>query len=384
MLHKSDLREVVYEDLESLLLNCVPESHTLDFKRDFPFDRDGRLSLAADVVAFANTRGGDLVIGAEEAEGVITRFVPVTFDDRDAALRSLQSAMVDLIEPKIPGLHLAAVASPEGGHVVIVRTPPSFQAPHRVKKTGVFYTRTSTGIDPMDITTLRSTFLQNATAIESAKAFRENRLASVRDTPIRARMSPYALGVLHVVPVASILGNVSLGIDDLYEVARLMPPPDGLQFGARVNFDGVMSAYDSPDETFSYTQLFRNGALESVMPLQGDEHDVVWVERLLNALVHDGHHIKLTESLVRLGLDGPTFVMLSFIGIGGALLELPGRASSYMMGGPATVPKRYTNLMVPELLVESFASASTDIYPPLFDFVWNAAGRRSGPRSPGG
>jgi len=380
MLQKADIREVTYDDLIALRDNQVPESHTLDFKRDFPFDREGRLNLAADVVAFANTRGGDLILGADEHEGVIARFVPIHLDNRDEALRTLQSAMVDLIEPKVPGIHFEAVAAPEGGYIVVVRTPPSFQSPHRVRKTGAFYTRTSTGNDPMDITTLRNAFVQSATAIEKAKVFRENRLASVRDTPIRARMRPYALGVLHVVPVASLLGNVSLGIDDLYEVARLVPPPDGLQFGARVNFDGVMSAYDSPDETFAYTQLFRNGALESAMPLQGDAHDVVWVERFLNALVHDGHHSKLAESLVRLGLDGPTFVMLSFVDIGGALLELPGRAASHMMGGPATVPKRYTNLTVPELLVESFAAAPTDIYPPLFDFVWNAAGRRRASR----
>jgi hypothetical protein len=82
MLNKADLREVTFADLQALQENQIPESHTLDYKRDFPFDKDGRLSLAADVVAFANTRGGDLILGIEEQGGFVSRFAPVQFDDR--------------------------------------------------------------------------------------------------------------------------------------------------------------------------------------------------------------------------------------------------------------------------------------------------------------
>ncbi|VVG73172.1 hypothetical protein PAP18089_04175 [Pandoraea apista] len=380
MLQASDIRDVTYHDLVALKENQVPESHTLDYKREFPVDRDARVSFACDVVAFANSRGGDLIFGVEEVKGVVFGFKPIDLVDRDASLLSLQSALTDLIEPKIPGVRFHAVALPEGGYAVICRTPPSFQAPHRVRKTGVFYTRTSTGIDPMDITTLRSAFLQSAAATEWAREFRAKRLLEVREMPPRAPFKGVALGVLHVLPTASILGGVSFGTDALYSVAQTMNPPINFQFGPRVNFDGVMSACDSLDETYAYSQLFRDGSIESVMPIQADGQDVAWVDRFKAALTDDGHHEQLKTALSKLGLDGSAFVMLSFIDIGGAELENPRQFSAHIHGRPASVPEKYTSLLVPELYVESFTTSSADIYGPLFDLVWNAAGRRSGPR----
>lgn len=101
MLNKADLREVTFADLQCLKDNQIPESHTLDYKRDFPFDKEARLSLAADVVAFANTRGGDLIFGADELGGCISDFKAVELADRDGALLALQSTLTDLIEPKV-------------------------------------------------------------------------------------------------------------------------------------------------------------------------------------------------------------------------------------------------------------------------------------------
>ncbi len=378
MLPKADIREVTYDDLLSLKENQVPESHTLDFKRDFPLDRDARVSLASDVAAFANSRGGDLVIGVVEAKGIIEEFKPIVLDDRDGALLSLQSALTDLIEPKVSGVHLYGVPMPQGGYVVICRTPPSFHAPHRVKKGGVFYTRTSTGIDPMDITMLRGAFLQSATAIERARAFRQQRLDEVRLAPMRGPLRAGTLAVLHVLPVASLVGGVSIDIESIQNVARNTSPPHANEFGPRINFDGVMSAYDMPGETFSYTQFFRNGSIESVMPVQTGATDVAWISVFRDDLRNDHHH-QLTRALTSLGLDGPAFVMLSFVDIGGIALEDERYASRRFSGMPASVPLRYRNLLVPELFVESFVSTGPDIYPPLFDFVWNAAGLQGSP-----
>ncbi|WP_028228970.1 AlbA family DNA-binding domain-containing protein [Paraburkholderia ferrariae] len=380
MLHKADLRDVTFADLQALKDNQVPESHTLDFKRDFPAERDARASLAADVVAFANTRGGDLVLGADEQGGVIAQFVPVKLDDKDEALRSLQSALTDLIEPKIPGVQLVAVDVPDGGYIVIVRTPPSFQAPHRVRKSGIFYSRTSTGIDPMDITTLRSAFLRSETAIEKVRVFRSDRTANLRMLPLPAPLRPGAIGVLHVVPLASVLGSLNFDVHTLDSVARTLRPllPVG-GWGSRINLDGAMSVSStSGEETFSYTQLFRNGAIESVMPIQNAVGALAWPDAVLQGVTAD-HHEALKSAHAKLGIDGPVFVMLSFVDIGGAPLEMGNTYAAVTMGGPAIVPNYHANLLLPELFVESFASSTAEIYHPLFDMVWNAAGRAARP-----
>jgi hypothetical protein len=376
MLNKADIRDVTLADLQALQANQVPESHTLDYKRDFPFDRDGRLSLAADVVAFANTRGGDLILGINEHEGIVQSFAPITIADRDDALQGLQSALTDLVEPKVPGVHLHAVQV-DGGYLVIVRVPASFQAPHRVRKTGVFYTRTSTGIDPMDITTLRSSFLQNATAGDRARAFREQRIVGVRARPLPAPLPNCALAVLHVLPLASLLGTASFGVPTLYPIVQNMRPPLADGWGPRVNLDGVMSSCGR-DELVSYTQVFRDGAIESVMPVQSSYADVAWIGGFEDSLV-EGHHGQITAALSKLGLDGAAFVMLSFVGIGGQKLESQGNTMAAVTGRLATVPEYYNDLLLPELFVESITSTKPDIYGPLFDLVWNAAGRQSRP-----
>jgi len=379
MLNKADLREVTFADLQALKDNQVPESHTLDFKRDFPFDREGRLSLAADVVAFANTRGGDLVLGADEEDGFISSFAPVQLPDRDEALRSLQSALVDLIEPKVPGVHIEAVPAPDGGYIVIVRTPPSFQAPHRVRKTGVFYTRTSTGIDPMDITTLRSAFLRSETAAEKVRAFRSERIAGLRDRPLPAPLREGTIGILHVVPLASVLGAPNFDIASLDAIARtLRPLRPASGWGARTNLDGAMSVSALNGRTLSYTQLFRDGSIESVMPVVYEHSPVAWVGGMEEELV-DGHHQAIIDALTKFGLDGPAFVMMSFTDIGGVPLEAEGTSLSAALDGVAKVDVYYKNLMLPELFVESFVSSTADIYGPLFDMVWNAAGRHRRP-----
>ncbi|QGZ54290.1 AlbA family DNA-binding domain-containing protein [Paraburkholderia acidiphila] len=379
MLSKADLRDVTFADIQALKDNQIPESHTLDFKRDFPFEKDARVSLAADVVAFANTRGGDLILGADEQGGVISEFKPIKLEDKDEALRTLQSALTDLIEPKVPGVHLGTVDVPDGGHIVIVRTPPSFQAPHRVRKGGAFYSRTSTGIDPMDITTLRSAFLQSATANEKVRVFREERITGLRHRPLSAPLRKGAVGVLHIIPMASILGTLNFAIGNLHDVAQyLRPPLASGGWSSRINLDGAMSI-SAVDETFSYTQLFRNGSIETVMPVQANHSPVAWVGAFEDALVKEFHHQVLIEAHTKLGVDGPAFVMLSFVDIGGAPLDTGNTVMAAIHGGPAVVPAYHANLYLPEIFVESFVATSSDIYGPLFDMVWNAAGRAGRP-----
>ena len=71
--------------------------------------------------------------------------------------------------------------------------------------------------------------------------------------------------------------------------------------------------------------------------------------------------------------------MLSFTHIGGVPLEGKGARTAAISGRIATVSDYYQNLLLPELVVESFVASSTDIYGPLFEMVWNAARRTTRP-----
>src|SRR2546427_9299836 len=95
---------VKFEDLQRLVANAVPEADQLDFKRDLYVKGE---EFAADVIAFANTSGGAIIVGVEEKEGVAAALAPVELSD-ETNLRMQQwlaSYTTPHIDPKIRAVH---------------------------------------------------------------------------------------------------------------------------------------------------------------------------------------------------------------------------------------------------------------------------------------
>jgi len=94
--------------------------------------------LAASLVAFANTDGGQLVLGvSEEREfrGVV---------DADRVTRDVDNVAVNNCEPPITVIQETLRPETEGGTVVVVNVPKGDMRPYRTNR-GVFYIRTSSG-----------------------------------------------------------------------------------------------------------------------------------------------------------------------------------------------------------------------------------------------
>src|SRR3954471_2080728 len=67
------LDELSFTTIEALVAAGLREGRTLDFKRDPVGGRDeDKREFLADVSAFANTAGGDLLFGVEESGGEAT------------------------------------------------------------------------------------------------------------------------------------------------------------------------------------------------------------------------------------------------------------------------------------------------------------------------
>lgn len=128
-----DLSTTIEDDIRALVAARTAEGTYLEFKRDLPHpDAGGRHEFLADVSAFANSGGGDLVYGIDEdGEGRATAFVAQA-GNADDEVRRLQDVLLNGIEPRVPGLQVQAVVV-AGGFVVIVRAPQSWAGPHRVK-----------------------------------------------------------------------------------------------------------------------------------------------------------------------------------------------------------------------------------------------------------
>ena len=100
MIPRARLDAVTEADLQALIDHEVRESRTLDYKRDWPTERDARVEIAKDVCAFANSLGGDLVFGIREEGGAAAGIVPLRLSNLDADLLTLTNALHDLLESR--------------------------------------------------------------------------------------------------------------------------------------------------------------------------------------------------------------------------------------------------------------------------------------------
>jgi ATP-dependent DNA helicase RecG len=93
--------------------------------------------LAASLVAFANTDGGDLIFGVSEQREV------VGVEDADRVARDVDNVAANNCEPPVTVLQ-ETVRSEDGRTALVVRIAKGDMRPYRTSR-GVFYVRTSSG-----------------------------------------------------------------------------------------------------------------------------------------------------------------------------------------------------------------------------------------------
>jgi hypothetical protein len=128
------LERLTADDIERAVQRGVlREDEDLDFKRRLPVNTEGaKAEFAKDVAAFANARGGLLLVGVGETEGVADKVELVDLDDDFQA--RLYGAAANWIAPGAEfGIHFAAtIADPKRGYYLIT-IPRSPSAPHAVR-----------------------------------------------------------------------------------------------------------------------------------------------------------------------------------------------------------------------------------------------------------
>lgn len=122
-----------------------PESLTVEFKETLP-GRDGRTDnwlnggnveqyardkLFKEVVAFANTSGGHLVLGIKETKDAPPAAATLTLVPRCVDLAERLGRAAQAIDPPIPLLLVCGIPVQGDAGVVVFRVPASRAAPHR-------------------------------------------------------------------------------------------------------------------------------------------------------------------------------------------------------------------------------------------------------------
>lgn len=225
----------------------------------------------------------------------------------------------------------------------------------------------------MDVSELRSAFTLADSVTERVRQFRNERIARVRGnkTPV-----PLVAGasrtILHCIPLESFSRSIQYDVVKYSRQSAKFPPIiKGSGWSSRINLDGFVVFSPFENGSISYSQLFRNGTIEAV--------ETYWLNLSRGGGSRAIPHVLLEQEMLEylgrlfdiqkeLGVDPPIAVALSLTETMG--LEMACDVYSFDRGSPITED----NLVLPEVVVESFDENPVMILRPLFDLIWNACG----------
>jgi hypothetical protein len=178
--------------------------------------------------------------------------------------------------------------------------------------------------------------------------------------------------VLHVIPLT--ITDVQAAVD-LATLANgqqeHLRPLRGNGWNTRVNFDGAVAFNPGRqgEPPWSYTQVFRNGAIEGVdaYTLRTDASGAKIPSTSLEAALIGAFEMYL--ALMRdLDISAPFVVATSYLGVRGFEMAVNPR---YFESGYAI---DRDDLLVPETLVEDLEQPADRLLKPQLDALWNAVG----------
>jgi hypothetical protein len=364
---RKPLPQITEADLVYLIDNEIAEGPTIDYKRDMPLDnRDTKAEFLADITSFANGAGGDLIIGITEDKGVPTAITGIEVPDADALGLRIENMCRDNVEPRLPTLQTHFVPLASGRHVLILRVGRSWNGPHRNKLDRHFYSRNSRGKYPLDVGELRNAFTLGEVASERIRNFRADRLAGIvaGRTPVPIKTG--ATIILHLAPIEGFAGDKRLNVDDgTLQLDRFRPLGPSMGYNYRLNLDGHLSFHGSEEKpTVAYTQVFRNGAIESVFIFApSNDTKILWPR--YETFIADGCS-KFIPRLAELGFDGPVVAMVSIVNAKDYSLS-----DSHDDFDARALP--HNEIITPDVIVAPGADINQALAP-AFGIVWNSFG----------
>lgn len=373
----SNLLNTTQEHLEQLVADRIREGPHIEFKRELPtaWGGDAKHEFLSDATAFANAGGGDLIFGIEDdGQAQALALVPQELANPDQEIRRLQDFLLNLAEPRMPGIQVHAVTVTAGGingHAVIVRIPQSWAGPHRVKTNQHFFVRDGLRKRQLDIPEIRSLFLRSENQAQKVRDFRTERVAKIISGDAPHRLVDGPVLIAHLVPTQAALGLVQ--IDPIpYTHQHRLPYIGGTSGMARLNLDGALVVRNETPQgqTHGYSQLFRNGFFESVYVLTSRDNGLA----LLPSVSYEQYLISLLDGfrgeINRLDLDIECAVMLSLTRADEVRL---GVRNDWDIFEPHQTRFDRKTLILPDVIAPAEAG-SEQALKPAFDLVWQAAG----------
>ena len=361
--------EINYGDLLSMV-NAVPEGRTIEYKSELPHEGESKkIPFLAEISAFANTIGGDLIFGIEEKNGIAVNVPGIKVDNLDKEILRLESSIQNGIEPRISDIVIKSIKLPSGNYVLIIRVGRSWNAPHRVsyKDHAKVYGRNSAGKYPLDVSELRTAFTLSEIIPERIRRFREDRVTSIlTNSDLPVNLVEGGRIVLHVIPLSAFTTKTPNIITPTSEYSQYFRPLGASGWNHRLNIEGIVNHNSIRDNINTYAQIYRSGIIEtlaSLQPIEGKQYlPSVWYEKQIIEACQT-----YTASLNKFGIQPPLYFFLSFLNMKG--FEF---GTDSMFFGGRKLDRDI--ILFPEVVLESLSDNTTDLLRSTFDMVWNAFG----------
>jgi hypothetical protein len=381
---QKDICDITFQDIQDLAVNSVSERKTIDYKRELLLNSDKQKGeFLADISSFANTAGGDLIIGVEEKNSIPQSMPGIPLDNIDSEILKAESIIREGIQPRVrTDARSIPITEDKKSGVLIIRVHKSWNQPHRVifkpfsKTKNEFYARSSNGKYQLDLDDLRSMFSASGTLAETIRDFHQKRIFHItsEDTPIP--ISASAKIILHICPLESFSPGFSVNMAPIIDNLIKMPPMYESGWRRCINLEGVITYSGGDKDPYSYTQLYRNGVLEAVdsgmLGFRYSDNDAP-------TLLSRGYEEKLREALSKyldllqqISINPPLFIFLGLMGVKGYFFGVSSEKRFIDDDGPLN----RENIFLPEAYVPTYDVDIDEILRPLFDMVWNAWGYR--------
>ena len=264
------LNQIEEKHLRALIAARAAESRSIDYKRTIYGNANADYSeFLADVSSFANTGGGDVVLGMDASNGIPTAITPLTVP-MDAEVLRLEQAARGGLQPRIADFSLHVVPIQGGGNVLILRIPRSYNAPHRIirQNSNRFWARSAAGKYEPDVNELRKLFSAGPQLADRIRNFRLDRIAKIAAGEAPVQLMNRGSLIVHIIPLSAFDVNSSLPLRQIQQNYRsFVPMGSSTANGVRINFDGVLKTSNADQRATqhrAYVQLYRNGIIESV------------------------------------------------------------------------------------------------------------------------
>jgi len=387
-----NINEITEEDLQSLIDNKVLESKTIEYKEKLPDNSDReKKEFLADVSAFANAGGGDLIYGIVENEGYPVDICGVDTDNPDQEILRLDNMLRDGIDPRITGVSIESIIlSNTGKKVLLIRIPKSWRNPHRViyKGHNQFYVRHNNSRPQMDVGELRVAFNLSETLAEKIKKFREDRVGKIfaNETPVF--VSDWGKVALHMIPLNAFhpVHQFEINKLNLDLFAKIMWPINAKNLNGwnpHYNFDGIMNhaerVHNGKFKLYSYVQFFKNGIIEAVDETLLYPYQFPWNNEVPEkGTIKIAYEKEIIESLKKylnvlenLNVELPILIYLNLVNVKGYVMQRD-QKKHYLEHFRHPIDREI--LLIPEVLIESYDIDPAKVLKPCFDSVWNACG----------